>query len=162
MFCKDLGSRHDEHQCWVRQQPHLSVLDRTSSHRSTPREPPPSQRPSSAQSFMFAACRRSTLLPMTSSAQPVAATGHQSQNSIPAAPEFSVPGGSYDKPISLRLTAKRGETIRYTTDGTIPTKSSRSAENSAIQVSSNTSLTAVAFKGNTAAEIFKSSETMGC
>lgn len=78
------------------------------------------------------------------------AVAASSTDASPAAPNFSVPGGSYDAPVNVKLNAAKGETVRYTTDGTIPTKSSKASGNSSISISENTNLTAVAFKGNLA------------
>ena len=81
---------------------------------------------------------------VASSKQPPANAVQQT----PAAPTFSVPGGSYDGPIRVTLRAAQGETVRYTTDGTIPSKSSKASGNSSILISADTNLTAIAFKGN--------------
>lgn len=83
------------------------------------------------------------LLPL---AQPAIASPH----TPPEAPTFSVDGGRYDKPVAVRLNAAPGETIRYTTDGTIPTKSSPTFAGKAITIAQDTNLTARAFKGNQA------------
>ena len=91
----------------------------------------------------------SLLTPAMASAQQPAVES-AGQSNIPNAPQFSIPGGSYDAPISVKLTAQQGETVRYTTDGTIPTKSSKAAGNSAVKISADTNLTAVAFKGTQA------------
>lgn len=91
----------------------------------------------------------SLLTPAVASAQQPAVES-AGQSHIPEAPQFSIPGGSYDGPISVKLTAQQGETVRYTTDGTIPTKSSKAAGNSAVKISADTNLTAVAFRGTQA------------
>ncbi|PQZ94674.1 phosphoesterase [Arthrobacter sp. MYb227] len=83
--------------------------------------------------------------PALASSQPPTANKVQE---TPAAPTFSVPGGSYDGPIRVKLRAAQGETVRYTTDGTIPSKSSKASGNSSILISADTNLTAIAFKGN--------------
>jgi uncharacterized repeat protein (TIGR03806 family) len=40
-----------------------------------------------------------------------------------APPQMSLPGGDYDRPISVMLRAEPGAVIRYTVDGTVPTTS---------------------------------------
>ncbi|MUN35689.1 chitobiase/beta-hexosaminidase C-terminal domain-containing protein [Actinomadura litoris] len=66
----------------------------------------------------------------------------------PQAPKFSVAGGRYEHTVAVELKAERGETIRYTTDGSIPQKSSRAYGGRPIRISKDTNLTARAFKGN--------------
>lgn len=90
----------------------------------------------------------SLLTPAAATILPQAAAS--AAHKAPEAPTFSVPGGSYDAPVKLKLSAGKGETIRYTTDGTVPTKASRAAGSNAIVVSRDTNLTAIAFKGNQA------------
>ena len=96
---------------------------------------------------LIAAC--SLLTPAAATILPQAAQAAVAHNA-PEAPTFSVPGGTYDAPVKLKLSAGKGETIRYTTDGTIPTKASRAAGSNAIVVSRDINLTAIAFKGNQA------------
>ncbi|MET3370250.1 UNVERIFIED_CONTAM: hypothetical protein ABIE34_003518 [Jeotgalibacillus campisalis] len=81
------------------------------------------------------------LLPM---AQPAVASPHEP----PEAPTFSVDGGRYEESVSVRLNAAPGETIRYTTDGTIPTKASPTFAGKPIQITEDMNLTARAFKGS--------------
>ena len=81
----------------------------------------------------------SLLTPAAATILPQAAQAAVAHNA-PEAPTFSVPGGTYDAPVKLKLSAGKGETIRYTTDGTIPTKASRAAGSNAIVVSRDTNL----------------------
>ncbi|MEU5864374.1 chitobiase/beta-hexosaminidase C-terminal domain-containing protein [Nonomuraea sp. NPDC047529] len=83
------------------------------------------------------------LFPLTQAASAV-------PGGTPLAPAFSVDGGRYEQAVSVELKAKQGETIRYTTDGSIPTKSSPTYAGKPIRITADTNLTARAFKGNQA------------
>lgn len=63
----------------------------------------------------------------------------------PAKPKASYGAGTYDKAISVKLTAKSGVQIRFTTDGTAPTAKSKLYK-SPIKISKNTTLKYAAFK----------------
>ncbi len=45
-------------------------------------------------------------------------------DTVPAAPGVSVPGGRYEHPVELKFDTERGVTVRYTLDGTTPTAES--------------------------------------
>lgn len=69
----------------------------------------------------------------------------------PAAPGVSVPGGRYEHPVELKFTAERGTTVRYTLDGTTPTRDSQVyAPGRPLKISDDTNVTAVAFRGDQA------------
>ncbi len=66
-----------------------------------------------------------------------------------AAPTFSSPGGNFAAPVVVTISsATPGATIRYTTDGTMPTPTTGTAiaSGSTVTVSQNTPLNAVAFE----------------
>ncbi|MFB7793884.1 chitobiase/beta-hexosaminidase C-terminal domain-containing protein [Streptomyces sp. NPDC056086] len=46
-------------------------------------------------------------------------------SATPAAPRVSVPGGRYEHAVELKFQVERGTTVRYTLDGTTPTRDSR-------------------------------------
>ncbi|MFJ6452887.1 metallophosphoesterase [Paenarthrobacter sp. NPDC091669] len=79
---------------------------------------------------------------------PVALPAVASPHEMPDAPTFSVGGGRYEQSVSVQLGAAPGETIRYTTDGTVPSKASPAFAGKPIQVTQDMNLTARAFKGN--------------
>lgn len=58
-------------------------------------------------------------------AAPAAAHAQPHPSAPPAAPGVSVPGGRYDHTVKLDFRAERGTTVRYTLDGTAPTRTSR-------------------------------------
>ena len=63
-----------------------------------------------------------------------------------ASPTFNPAGGTYSSPQSVTVNcATSGATIRYTTDGSVPNSSS-ALYSSAIQVNSDTTIKAIAFK----------------
>ena len=70
------------------------------------------------------------------------------QSTIVDTPTLSVPTGNYSSPQNITIsTSTAGATIRYTTDGTTPSETSR-IYTSAIPISSTTTLKARAFKTN--------------
>ncbi|MFF0861337.1 chitobiase/beta-hexosaminidase C-terminal domain-containing protein [Nonomuraea sp. NPDC003560] len=79
---------------------------------------------------------------------PLAQSASAAPGGTPQAPAFSVDGGRYEQAVSVELRARQGETIRYTTDGSIPTKSSPTFAGKPIRITEDTNLTARAFKGN--------------
>ncbi|MFD0623593.1 chitobiase/beta-hexosaminidase C-terminal domain-containing protein [Streptomyces sanglieri] len=56
---------------------------------------------------------------------PAAAQADSPGAHTPAAPGVSVPGGRYEHSVELKFRAERGTTVRYTLDGTTPTRDSR-------------------------------------
>lgn len=56
---------------------------------------------------------------------PTAAQADSPGTRTPAAPGVSVPGGRYEHSVELKFRAERGTTVRYTLDGTTPTRDSR-------------------------------------
>ncbi|MFD9422375.1 MULTISPECIES: chitobiase/beta-hexosaminidase C-terminal domain-containing protein [unclassified Streptomyces] len=76
---------------------------------------------------------------------------HKPGHGTPAAPGVSVPGGRYEHPVSVKFKAERGVTVRYTLDGTTPTRDSRAFHSSRpLRIAKDTNVTAVAFRGNKA------------
>lgn len=72
-------------------------------------------------------------------------------DSVPAAPGVSVPGGRYEHPVELKFTSERGTTVRYTMDGTTPTRDSEVfAPGRPLTITQDTNVTAVAFRGDRA------------
>jgi hypothetical protein len=69
---------------------------------------------------------------------------HVTQLNQAAEPVFSKPGGLYSQGQSVTLTASQGSTIRFTTDGSIPTELSQSYS-SAIDVNTTTVIRAKTF-----------------
>lgn len=70
-------------------------------------------------------------------------------NTPPAAPGVSVPGGRYEHPVDLTFTAERGATVRYTLDGTTPTTDSQAATpGRPLQIAQDTNVTVAAFRGD--------------
>lgn len=68
-----------------------------------------------------------------------------------AAPTFSPPGGGYSDPINVTISSTTsGATIRYTTDGTDPTSTTGTVYSGAINLSSVTTLKAIAYKSGMA------------
>ena len=64
-----------------------------------------------------------------------------------AAPVFSPAGGSYSSAQSVTITSSTsGATIRYTTDGSTPTETDGTVYSSAVNISSTTTLKAIAYK----------------
>ena len=64
-----------------------------------------------------------------------------------AAPTFSPPAGTYTSAQSVTIaTATSGATIRYTTDGTLPTATQGTVYTGAIAVATTTTLTAIAYQ----------------
>ena len=79
---------------------------------------------------------------------PAAAAANPPGNNSPESPVFSVPGGRYDHPVELKLQAGRGTTVRYTLDGTTPTRSSQVfSPGHPVRIDKDTNVTAVAFHG---------------
>jgi Domain of unknown function (DUF4082)/Chitobiase/beta-hexosaminidase C-terminal domain len=63
-----------------------------------------------------------------------------------AAPVFSPPAGSYDSPQAVTVSSTTsGASIRYTTDGSLPSETAGIPYNGPIMVSSNTTLQAIAY-----------------
>ncbi|MFB7916778.1 chitobiase/beta-hexosaminidase C-terminal domain-containing protein [Streptomyces sp. NPDC056061] len=80
---------------------------------------------------------------------PAAAQAHSPGTATPAAPGVSVPGGRYEHPVELKFRAERGTTVRYTLDGTTPTRDSRAhSPGRPLRITEDTNVTAVAFHGN--------------
>lgn len=72
-------------------------------------------------------------------------------DSVPAAPRVTVPGGRYEQPVELKFESDRGTTVRYTLDGTTPTRDSEVfAPGRPVRITKDTNVTAVAFRGNQA------------
>lgn len=69
----------------------------------------------------------------------------------PGVPSVSVPGGRYEKAVSVKLKSDRGTIVRYTLDGTTPTRSSPVyASGRPLRIDKDTNVTAVAYRGNQA------------
>ena len=65
-----------------------------------------------------------------------------------AAPTFSPAAGTYSTAQNVTIsTATGGATIRYTTDGTTPSETAGTLYSSAVNISANTPLQAIAYKG---------------
>ncbi|MEV6422572.1 chitobiase/beta-hexosaminidase C-terminal domain-containing protein [Streptomyces sp. NPDC051662] len=78
----------------------------------------------------------------------VAHADTRTQDGAPAAPGVSVPGGRYEKAVSVKLTSERGTVVRYTLDGTTPTyRSGLYVPGKPLRISKDTNLTAAAFDG---------------
>ncbi|MET8685540.1 metallophosphoesterase [Streptomyces sp. NPDC004732] len=72
-------------------------------------------------------------------------------HATPAPPTFSSPGGRYERPVSLTLRAARGTTVRYSLDGTTPTRADRAfVPGRPLRLTKDTNVTAVAFRGGRA------------
>jgi hypothetical protein len=72
---------------------------------------------------------------------------------IPA-PEFSVSRGVYDNPFSVELSSLVAEgIIRYTIDGSFPSKKNGNTYSSPINISTTTPLRAIVYKGSDSSEI---------
>ncbi|MFI5804671.1 metallophosphoesterase [Streptomyces sp. NPDC051561] len=68
-----------------------------------------------------------------------------------APPVFSKPGGRYERSVSLTFRAERGAVVRYTLDGSTPTRaSSLAVPGRPLRISKDTNVTAVAFRGRQA------------
>lgn len=66
---------------------------------------------------------------------------------VTAAPEFSPAGGSYSAAQDITITtAMAGASIRYTTDGSIPTASAGTVYSTPVHISASTVLKAIAYK----------------
>ncbi|MFB6987059.1 chitobiase/beta-hexosaminidase C-terminal domain-containing protein [Streptomyces sp. NPDC056304] len=79
---------------------------------------------------------------------PTAAQAHSPGADTPAAPGVSVPGGRYEHSVELRFRAERGTTVRYTLDGTTPTRdSSVYSPGRPLRIEKDTNVTAAAFRG---------------
>ncbi|MFJ4852496.1 chitobiase/beta-hexosaminidase C-terminal domain-containing protein [Streptomyces sp. NPDC088730] len=84
-------------------------------------------------------------------AAPAAAQAGPQPSAPPAAPGVSVPGGRYDHTVSLNFRAGRGDTVRYTLDGSTPTRESRAySPGRPLRITEDTNVTAVAFRGKRA------------
>ncbi|MEU5685812.1 metallophosphoesterase [Streptomyces venezuelae] len=69
-------------------------------------------------------------------------------HTTPAPPTFATTGGRYERPVSLTLRAERGTTVRYTLDGTTPTRTDRAfVPGRPLRLTKDTNVTAVAFRG---------------
>lgn len=94
--------------------------------------------------FVITAACVALLLPAAAEASAPATAGA-------AAPSFSSAGGRYERPVSLTLRAERGSVIRYTLDGTTPTRASRVfVPGRPLRIAKDTNVTAVAFRGGRA------------
>ncbi|MFJ6658386.1 chitobiase/beta-hexosaminidase C-terminal domain-containing protein [Streptomyces sp. NPDC091377] len=72
----------------------------------------------------------------------------RTRSGAPAAPGVSLPGGRYEKTVSVKLRSERGTVVRYTLDGTTPTyRSPVYAPGKPLRISADTNLTAAAFDG---------------
>ncbi|WP_406487907.1 chitobiase/beta-hexosaminidase C-terminal domain-containing protein [Streptomyces sp. NBC_01650] len=79
---------------------------------------------------------------------PTAAQAGAPGTHTPAAPGVSVPGGRYEHSVELKFRAERGTTVRYTLDGTTPTRDSRAySPGRPLRIKKDTTVTAVAFRG---------------
>ncbi len=75
-----------------------------------------------------------------------------------AAPTFSPPGGSYGSPQSVTLaSATSGASIRYTTDGSVPSETGGILYTGPISISSSTTLQAIAYESGMADSAVSSS-----
>ncbi|MFJ3251506.1 chitobiase/beta-hexosaminidase C-terminal domain-containing protein [Streptomyces sp. NPDC086771] len=80
---------------------------------------------------------------------PTAAQAHSPATHTPAAPGVSVPGGRYEHAVELKFRAERGTTVRYTLDGTTPTRDSRVySPGRPLRIEKDTNVTAAAFRGD--------------
>ncbi|MEU5899651.1 metallophosphoesterase [Streptomyces venezuelae] len=96
--------------------------------------------------FVIAAASLALLLP--AGAHATAPTASTTPTTPTAPPTFGTPGGRYERPVSLTLRAERGTTIRYTLDGTTPTRADRAVvPGQALRLTKDTNVTAVAFRG---------------
>ncbi|WP_327711387.1 chitobiase/beta-hexosaminidase C-terminal domain-containing protein [Streptomyces sp. NBC_00464] len=81
-------------------------------------------------------------------AAPAVAHAQPQPSAPPAAPGVSVPGGRYDHAVTLKFRAEHGTTVRYTLDGTTPTRESRVySPGRPLRITEDTNVTAVAFHG---------------
>ncbi|MEU0833621.1 chitobiase/beta-hexosaminidase C-terminal domain-containing protein [Streptomyces sp. NPDC005969] len=84
-------------------------------------------------------------------AAPTAAHAEPDASHPPAAPGVSVPGGRYEHAVTLKFSAERGTTVRYTLDGSTPTReSSVYSPGRPLRITEDTNVTAVAFHGSQA------------
>ncbi len=80
---------------------------------------------------------------------PGAANGSSSISGVVAAVHFTVERGFFNQPFNLLLTTPTpGATIRYTTDGSLPTETSGSNYTGALTINTTTTLRAAAFATN--------------
>ncbi|MFI6652672.1 chitobiase/beta-hexosaminidase C-terminal domain-containing protein [Streptomyces sp. NPDC050529] len=94
--------------------------------------------------LVIAACCAALAAPAVAHAQPHPVAP-------PAAPGVSVPGGRYDHAVTLKFRAEHGTTVRYTLDGTTPTRESRVySPGRPLRITEDTNVTAVAFHGKQA------------
>ncbi|WP_326735915.1 chitobiase/beta-hexosaminidase C-terminal domain-containing protein [Streptomyces sp. NBC_01022] len=94
--------------------------------------------------LVIAACCAALAAPAVAHAQP-------QPSAPPAAPGVSVPGGRYDHAVTLKFRAEHGTTVRYTLDGTTPTRESRVySPGRPLRITEDTNVTAVAFHGKQA------------
>ncbi|CAM3127538.1 metallophosphoesterase [Prescottella defluvii] len=69
----------------------------------------------------------------------------------PSPPGVNVPGGRYEHSVALKFETERGTTVRYTLDGTTPTRDSQVyAPGRPLKITQDTNVTAVAFRGDRA------------
>lgn len=69
----------------------------------------------------------------------------------PAPPAASVPSGRYEHAVKPTFTAERGTTVRYTLDGTTPTRDSEVHKpGRPLRITKDTNVTVVAFRGDLA------------
>ncbi|GCD92939.1 3',5'-cyclic adenosine monophosphate phosphodiesterase CpdA [Embleya hyalina] len=75
----------------------------------------------------------------------------QADPATPSAPHVTVPGGRYEHAVDVKFQVARGTTVRYTLDGTTPTRDSRVySPGRPLRIDKDTNVTAVAFHGNRA------------
>ncbi|MFE6668247.1 chitobiase/beta-hexosaminidase C-terminal domain-containing protein [Streptomyces sp. NPDC057697] len=80
---------------------------------------------------------------------PAAAQADSPTSRTPSAPGVSVPGGRYEHAVELTFRAERGTTVRYTLDGTTPTRDSRAySPGRPLRIKKDTNVTAAAFRGD--------------
>ncbi|WP_306338628.1 metallophosphoesterase [Streptomyces sp. KL118A] len=98
--------------------------------------------------LLLPAAAHATVPTAGAAARPAAATPAHATH---APPTFSSAGGRYERPVSLTLRAARGTTIRYTLDGTTPTRADRAfVPGRPLRLTKDTNVTAVAFRGGRA------------
>ncbi|MFJ2742300.1 metallophosphoesterase [Streptomyces sp. NPDC087440] len=97
--------------------------------------------------------RFTPLVIATASAALLAPTAAAPSATAPAAqvlapPTLVTPGGRYERAVPLAFRAERGAVVRYTLDGTTPTRGSRLyVPGTSVRITKDTNVTAVAFRG---------------
>ncbi|MFF0744603.1 metallophosphoesterase [Streptomyces sp. NPDC004111] len=98
--------------------------------------------------LVIAAASAALLAP---TAAPAPAAPSPAAAEAPAPPSVSRPGGRYERSVSIALRAERGAVVRYTLDGTTPTRTSRLyIPGLPLRLTKDTNVTAVAFRGRRA------------